>query len=89
VTGSGAHFAFDTTGVPGVAAQALHGLRARGTAVYLAAPPAGSAFQLEARVFVGSGKTIRGVVQGDAIPSEFIPRIIAFYRAGVLPPRNS
>jgi aryl-alcohol dehydrogenase len=84
LSGSGTHFAFDTTGVPEIATLAVSGLRARGTAAYVAAT-SGAQYRFDARAFVGPGKIIRGVVQGDAIPADFIPRMISFYRSGMLP----
>jgi aryl-alcohol dehydrogenase len=29
-----------------------------------------------------NGRVVRGVVQGDAVPQLFIPKLIALYRAG-------
>lgn len=81
----GTNFALDTTGVAIVAEQALRGLRSRGTAAFVALSRPGSKFGFEARAIIGPGKTMRGVVQGDAIPSEFIPRMVDFYRRGLLP----
>lgn len=34
---------------------------------------------------VRSGRIIRGAIEGNAIPSDFIPRMIKFFRAGMLP----
>ena len=31
------------------------------------------------------GETVRGVIEGDAVPQELIPRLIALYREGRLP----
>ena len=32
-----------------------------------------------------NGRTVRGCIQGDSIPDQFIPRLIDLYRAGKLP----
>jgi aryl-alcohol dehydrogenase len=85
ITKRGVHFAFDTTGVPGIAEDALRALRTRGTAAFVAPSRFGTKFSFEARAIIGPGKNIKGVVQGNAISSEFIPRMIDFYRRGVLP----
>ena len=34
---------------------------------------------------MNSGKQIIGVVQGDAIPQQYIPQMIQWYRGGKLP----
>lgn len=83
--GRGAHCSFDTTGVPAVAAQAFRSLRKRGRAAYVAAPPAGTVYGVDAYDLLNSGGSIRGVIEGDAVPAEFIPQMIAHFRAGRLP----
>jgi aryl-alcohol dehydrogenase len=85
ITGRGAHFSLDTTGVPSVVAASFKCLRARGQAAQVAAPPRGTQYAYESSLLTGGGLTIRGIVEGDAIPSHFIPRLIDFYRAGKLP----
>lgn len=83
--GRGAHCSFDTTGVPAVAAQAFRSLRKRGRAAYVAAPPAGTIYGVDAYDLLNSGGSIRGVIEGDAVPAEFIPVMISHFRAGRLP----
>ena len=31
------------------------------------------------------GKTVRGCIEGDALPADFVPRLIQYYRQGELP----
>ncbi len=85
LTGGGVEYAFDTTGVPLVARAAFDSMRSRGTLAMVAAPPGGTEIAIDIPTMVTTGKSIRGVIEGDAIPSEFIPRMIQFYRAGLLP----
>jgi aryl-alcohol dehydrogenase len=85
ITKGGSHFAFDTTGVPSMADQALRALRTRGTAAFVAPSRSGTNLSFDARAIIAPGKTIRGVVQGDAVSSEFIPKMVDFYRRGLLP----
>jgi len=85
LTQGGAHFSLDTTGVPAVVAHSINCLRARGVNAQVAAPPRGTMYAAEASVVVGRGITIRGVVEGDANPQLFIPRMIGFFRDGRLP----
>ena len=83
--GRGAHCSLDTTGVAAVAAQAFRCLRKRGRAAYVAAPPAGTVYGVDAYELLNSGGSIRGVIEGDSVPAEFIPAMISHFRAGRLP----
>jgi aryl-alcohol dehydrogenase len=83
--GRGVQCALDTTGHPAVVAQAFNGLARRGRAACVAAPPAGTAYSIDAYALLNSGASIRGVVEGDAVPADFIPTLIGHYRAGRLP----
>ncbi|MGO8914298.1 MAG: NAD(P)-dependent alcohol dehydrogenase [Stellaceae bacterium] len=85
LTGRGAHFSFDTTGVPAVVASSVKCLRARGQSAQVAAPPRGTQYCVEASTLIAGGITLRGVVEGDATPAAFIPTMIEFYRKGMLP----
>lgn len=79
----GATHALDTTGLPDVVATALGVLEPRGTlvAVGLGARHA----TIDIRDLMYGGKTIRGCVEGDANPSEFIPELLALHAHGRFP----
>jgi aryl-alcohol dehydrogenase len=83
LTGGGADAAIDTTAIPDVAAAALAALRARGTLamVGLGMPVA----PLPVGLILGRGLTVRGVVEGDANPRAFIPRLADLVARGELP----
>jgi aryl-alcohol dehydrogenase len=85
LTRGGANFSLDTTGAPGAVANSINCLRARGVSAQVAAPPRGTLYVAEASVVVGKGITVRGIVEGDANPQTFIPRMIGFFRDGRLP----
>lgn len=85
ITGGGVNYAFDTTGVPAVARAAIDAMCSQGVLALVAAPPGGTELSIDMPMTVATGKTIRGVIEGDAVPSEFIPKLIEFYRAGQLP----
>lgn len=85
LTQGGAHVSLDTTGVPAAVVSSVNCLRARGVSAQVAAPPRGTMYAAEASVVVGRGISIRGVVEGDANPQLFIPRMIGFFREGRLP----
>lgn len=83
ITGGGTHYALDTTGISPVVKQALQGLRARGE---LAVVGIGSDFEMDLmQDLMGKGKTIKGVIEGDAVPKVFIPKLIAYYQQGLFP----
>jgi aryl-alcohol dehydrogenase len=77
--------AFDTTAQPAVIAAALAALRTRGRLVFAGLAPRGQTLELDANRLMMSGKSIRGTAEGDAEPRTFIPKMIAWYRAGELP----
>ena len=64
--------------------QAASCLRATGTCalVGLAAPGATAAIDVNHLL---QGRSIRGVMEGDAIPRTFIPELIALWREGRFP----
>ncbi len=81
-TGGGADGALDTTGLPSVIAAAVSALRVPGTLGLIGVAQGdivlpGSALSL--------GKTIVGIIEGSAQPQEFLPRLIALWRAGRFP----
>ncbi len=83
LTGGGATHALDTTGRPEVLANAVAALVIGGVAVVVGlgagVPP------VDLRDIVLSGKTIRGCLEGDAVPQRFIPELLALHAAGRLP----
>jgi aryl-alcohol dehydrogenase len=85
ITERGAHFSLDTTGNPAAVALSVNCLRQRGYSAQVAAPPRGTRYPLEASIIVGRGLTVRGVVEGDAVPSVFIPQLVDLFGRGLLP----
>ena len=82
----GIDHAFDTTGRVDVIDVALGALANSGV-VCLAGVPEGdvTALTIPIRSLMSGGKSIRGTVEGDSNPQEFIPELIGYYRAGQLP----
>lgn len=81
-TGRGVRFALDTTGVSAVAQAAVTALEVGGTLalVGVAAPDLAIPASL-----LSMGKTVVGVIEGEADPASFIPRLIELWRAGRFP----
>jgi aryl-alcohol dehydrogenase len=83
LTGDGATHAVDTTANGTVINQAVTALARRGTLalVGIGAPQ----IPLDVGNVVGGGKTIRGVIEGDAVPQDFVPQLLALHATGRLP----
>jgi len=84
ITGGGTHFALETSAVPEVFRLAVDGLRGLGTCVLVGSARAGNEVSFEMPVLQG-GRTVRGVVQGDSRPREFIPRLVDLFMEGKMP----
>ncbi len=84
VAPGGLDYAIEATGVPTVMAQALACTHRTGHTVLLGMAPPGSKVVLDATLLLG-GRTLRASIEGDAVPSVFIPRLVELHRAGHLP----
>jgi hypothetical protein len=85
ITGAGVDDVVETTGRPEMDALAAEVLAPLGTAGLLGTPKPGVKIPREPLPLMLGGRSVRGVVQGDAIPQLFIPRLIQMYRAGAFP----
>ncbi|XVV16343.1 NAD(P)-dependent alcohol dehydrogenase [Actinoplanes sp. CA-131856] len=79
---AGVHHAIDTTGRADVIDQALRALRRRGT---LALVGLVGRAELDLATVLYNGLELRGVIEGDATPAGFIPRLVDLHREGRLP----
>ena len=77
----GVAYAFDTTARSGSFQQAIAALAAKGHFGFCAIPEDG----LNLSVVMFGGISVRGIVQGDSIPHEFIPRLIDLHMQGRFP----
>jgi aryl-alcohol dehydrogenase len=84
-TGAGADFAVETTGVPDVLRQAVDSTAPTGVTGVIGAPAMGTEVSLDVNEILVSGRTVRGIVEGDAVPAVFIPRLIELWRQGRFP----
>jgi aryl-alcohol dehydrogenase len=83
LTGGGAGSAFDTTGIPAVIADAT---RALGRLGALALVGTGEALAtLDIKDLIRGGKSVRGVMEGDADPVRFVPQLVELVQQGRLP----
>jgi aryl-alcohol dehydrogenase len=83
LTGAGATHALDTTAIGAVINQAIAALAALGT---LALVGVGTPeVTIDVQSVIGGGKTIRGVIEGDAVAQQFVPRLLDLHAEGRLP----
>ncbi|APR86296.1 benzyl alcohol dehydrogenase [Minicystis rosea] len=81
----GVSLAFDNTGDPAVIEMGYGCLRPRGQMVLCGVSPRGARIQIDPNKMMATGRTLRGTVEGDAVPRTFIPQMIAWYRSGHFP----
>lgn len=82
--GEGVQYSLECTGIPAVVRQAVDSLRLTGVCGIQGVAPLGTEVVLD---FAGLlfGRTVRGIIEGDSIPSVFIPQLIALWRQGRFP----
>lgn len=81
ITGGGANYSFDTTGIPAVMLNALACLRMTGVCGYVGVQLGD--LVLDALSIIG--KTLIGILEGSADPKIFIPQLIELWEAGDFP----
>lgn len=81
VTG-GADYAIDTTGAPKVIGTAIDALHSSGVCGLVGAQHGDLRIN---PMQIATGKTIKGIVEGDSVPRQFIPQLIDYWRRGAFP----
>ncbi len=84
ITGGGALYSLECTGIPDVLSQALDCLAYTGVAGLIGVAPFGSRVSLDCQNIL-NGRTIKGIVEGDSNPDIFIPRLLELYTQGRFP----
>jgi aryl-alcohol dehydrogenase len=79
----GVDVSFNTTRSPAVFTQALECLAMRGVAGFVGAPF--ESWTPDMFRILSGGRSVRGILGGDASPGFFIPLLIEYYRQGRLP----
>jgi aryl-alcohol dehydrogenase len=85
ITGGGADCSLDTTAVGAVLRQALDGLAALGRCGFVGGAPVGATLEVDVRDMMLHGKTLRGIVEGDANADTLIPDLIRMQAQGRFP----
>lgn len=82
--GDGSDYSLECTGRPQVLRQAVEVLRVPGVCGLLGAAPMGAEATLDVNTLL-FGRTVRGIIEGDSVPTVFIPQLIELWRAGRFP----
>lgn len=84
ITKGGVNFSFESTGVTKVIRQAVDALRPLGVCGMVGQVRPGEEVSLDPWTIL-LGRTLRGIIQGDAIPQILIPQIVELYQQGRFP----
>jgi aryl-alcohol dehydrogenase len=84
ITGRGVRFSLDTSALPAVFREAIESLMPAGTCILLGSARQGTEVSFDMK-FIQEGRIVRGVVQGDSKPREFIPRLVDLMMDGKFP----
>jgi len=84
ITGLGVRYTLETSALPSVLREAVDTLMPAGTCILLGSARKGTEATLETP-FLQTGRTVRGVIQGDSVPQEFIPQLVDHIAAGRFP----
>jgi aryl-alcohol dehydrogenase len=84
MTGAGAEFSLECVGNPKVLRQAVDVLPRLGVCGLLGVVPPGTEVALDMDLIM-NGRTVKGIIEGDAIPDLFIPKLIELYSQGRFP----
>ncbi|KAJ0423303.1 chaperonin 10-like protein [Aspergillus carlsbadensis] len=83
--GLGANITLDTTGVPALIAEGVKMTAFKGKVLQVGSAPETATLAIPIHEFMFSGKQFIGVVEGDVVPTEYIPKLIAWAKEGKLP----
>ena len=84
MTGGGPEYSLECVGNPKVFRQAVDALPLCGVCGLIGVVPPGTEVSLDMDKIM-NGRTVKGIIEGDAIPDLFIPKLIELYSQGRLP----
>jgi aryl-alcohol dehydrogenase len=84
ITGAGARLSLETSAVPAVFREAVECLMPVGLCVLVGTARSGTEVTFQMPV-MQNGRTVRGVIQGDSEPDDFIPKLVDLMMDGRLP----
>lgn len=84
LTGEGVQYSLECTGLPAVVRQAVDSLRLTGVCGVIGVAPLGTEISLDMNGIL-FGRTVRGIIEGDSVPQNFIPRLVDLFAEGRFP----
>ncbi|MEQ8515075.1 MAG: NAD(P)-dependent alcohol dehydrogenase [Chromatocurvus sp.] len=84
MTGGGANYSLECTGLPQVLRQAVDSLILTGVCGVIGVAPLGTEVSLDVAGIL-FGRTVRGIIEGDSDRDVFIPRLVDLYQQGRFP----
>ena len=84
ITGVGVQYSLECVGNPQVLRQAVDILARLGVCGVIGVVPPGTEVALDMDLIM-NGRTVKGIVEGDAIPDLFIPKLVELYHQGRFP----
>ncbi|MFZ0448512.1 MAG: NAD(P)-dependent alcohol dehydrogenase [Desulfatiglandaceae bacterium] len=84
LTGGGPNFSLECVGNPAVFRQAVDVLPLLGVCGLVGVVAPGTEVTLNMDLIM-NGRTVRGIIEGDAVPDLFIPKLIELYKQGRFP----
>ncbi|MFG1998525.1 NAD(P)-dependent alcohol dehydrogenase [Spirillospora sp. NPDC048911] len=80
--GEGVQYALDTTAVPSIVSAAVASLRTTGVCGLVGV--GSEEYRFDPSLLL-MGRTVKGIIEGDAVPQLFIPRLVKLWRQGRFP----
>jgi aryl-alcohol dehydrogenase len=84
ITGGGPNFSLECVGNPAVFRQAVDVLPILGVCGLIGVVAPGTEVSLNMDLIM-NGRFVRGIIEGDAVPDQFIPTLIELYQEGKFP----
>jgi aryl-alcohol dehydrogenase len=84
ITGGGPNFSLECVGNPAVFRQTVDVLPILGVCGLLGVVAPGTEVSLNMDLIM-NGRTVKGIIEGDSIPDQFIPKLIELYTQGQFP----
>ena len=83
--GVGPFYTIDTSGVPALIEAGVEFTRNGGRIIQVGTAPGDFNLSTNVFTFMCSGKSYSGAIEGDSVPSEYVPKMIQWYREGKFP----
>jgi aryl-alcohol dehydrogenase len=81
---SGVNYSLECTGLPAVVRQAVESLTLTGICGIMGVSRLGTEITLDMNSIL-FGRTVRGIIEGDSLADEFIPKLIDLFKQGRFP----